>query len=161
MSDPEENTDLFPDWITLARRADRVSDSLNALRNAVQGRGVHPIGSAELAAAVNDAQATWMEVRAKLIPHGGKGHLISDTYAAAEALEHWERKLNELVQRAAAEGVPDVPGMVEVTHTAAEPGEVIELVETRIKSGLETVAAGLLLLGAGLGTIYYLTRRVR
>jgi hypothetical protein len=132
----------------LAQRIDRLTDRINELRNAVQGRGVDPLGSKQLAAAVNDAQANWDEVRAKLLENAA-AQMVSHPFDSAQTIENWEKLYNRLVDQAAAEHLATEAQKLDVAHTTT-PGDILAGTEHAIDSAagaLEALAKAGLVFG--------------
>ncbi len=146
--------DLLPDPLALARRADAISAALASLRNAVQGRGVHPVGPAVLAEAIGQAQELWLSNRARLLEGWQDGSSDRGIYEAVESLEAWERQVNELAARTRAAGI-ETDIRLEVTHTASSPAEAVD----ELKSRLSTFAIGAAVLGAGVFAAYWWSSR--
>jgi hypothetical protein len=157
MAEPEDSVELVPDPASLVERIGVLSDKLHALRNVVQGRKARPRGPQALADEVTAAHETWLEdVRPRLL--SGRQLLLSP-YDTSESLEGWERTHNALADKAIAAGLATPSIKVQVTHTASSTNEALELVETRLKSGLSAAFVGLLLFGAGVAVVSYLGSR--
>lgn len=147
-----DRTEFVPDPVSLERRVERVTDALNALRGKIQGRGAMPIGSQALAAQINSAQEHWREVAATLTA----AQMTAHPYDSSATIEAWERKNNEIVDSAIAEGVAgiDQSFKLSVTHTAQNAGEALQQAETAIEGGAKLAAEALLFI-AGLAGLYF------
>jgi len=152
--DETTRAELVPDPASIASRAHRISDAINDLRNRIHGRGVEPIGPSELADEISHAQEEWQEVRASLLTGLERGgRVVDDWYDTARTLEAWERKVNEIADRAIEHKLADASARIPVTHTVQTASEAVELVERRVKSGIKTVLIGGLAVLAGLWLI--------
>jgi hypothetical protein len=159
MPDPDR-TELIPDPFTLIRRVDWITNNLNELRNAVQGRGVQPIGSAALAERVNRAQLEWHDLRSRLLADDGR-QLRDHPYDSSATLENWERSYNELVAAAIAEKVPGVDSnaRLQVTHTDQALSNAAAKTTEAIGDSLGTFFKGLVIVAAVAGAAYVFANR--
>jgi hypothetical protein len=150
-----ERSEFVPDPVSLERRVEAVTEAINQLRAKIQGRGVEPIGSPELASQINAAQEHWREVAAGLTAT----QLAAHGYDSSATIEAWERRTNAIAELAIAAGLADESILLTVTHTAQNANEAIEQAEHAIATGA-TFFVELLAGTIGLGALYYfLTRR--
>lgn len=154
MAGPDRD-ELIPDPITLTQRLDRVTDSLNALRNLVQGQGVKPLGPPALANRVNTAQEEWRALRQTLLREMSNSPY---SYDASATIETWERTVNQLAGEAQAAGIAAASKIaVPVTHTVTSPGDAVAVIAERVDS----VTRPLLITAAiFLGGLLFIYRRV-
>jgi hypothetical protein len=149
MSDDDQSAWTHPE---LMRRIDALTDRLNALRNAVQGRGVDPIGSKALAAKVNAAQENWHDVRAQMLTGAA---VMAHPFNSSSTIEKWEIALNGLIDAAAAEGIAGAPAKLDVVHTTT-PGEALDSAEEFLADA-GTFVRDLGILAAGIAGVWLIT----